>query len=236
MDIINLMLKAKILVVDDECAIRELLEMLLEANGFFDIKMAADGEEAIKLAEEWQPDVILLDLMLPKIDGLTVCKMIRSNSKTTSIPIIMLTAKSEESDIVLGLELGANDYITKPFSNKIVIARIRNQLRNIAKETNKILYESLIIDTEKRTALLDNEFLDLTYSEYEILYLLAKNPGRVYTRSQLISSLKGDSYYDVTDRTIDVQIVNLRKKLGDFGKNIITIRSIGYCIKSLENS
>ncbi len=236
MDIINLMLKAKILVVDDECAIRELLEMLLEANGFSDIKMAADGEEAIKLAEEWQPDVILLDLMLPKIDGLTVCKMIRSNSKTTSIPIIMLTAKSEESDIVLGLELGANDYITKPFSNKIVIARIRNQLRNIAKETNKILYESLIIDTEKRTALLDNEFLDLTYSEYEILYLLAKNPGRVYTRSQLISSLKGDSYYDVTDRTIDVQIVNLRKKLGDFGKNIITIRSIGYCIKSLENS
>ena len=230
------MLKAKILVVDDECAIRELLEMLLEANGFSDIKMAADGEEAIKLAEEWQPDVILLDLMLPKIDGLTVCKMIRSNSKTTSIPIIMLTAKSEESDIVLGLELGANDYITKPFSNKIVIARIRNQLRNIAKETNKILYESLIIDTEKRTALLDNEFLDLTYSEYEILYLLAKNPGRVYTRSQLISSLKGDSYYDVTDRTIDVQIVNLRKKLGDFGKNIITIRSIGYCIKSLENS
>ena len=236
MDIINLMLKAKILVVDDECAIRELLEMLLEANGFSDIKMAADGEEAIKLAEEWQPDVILLDLMLPKIDGLTVCKMIRSNSKTTSIPIIMLTAKSEESDIVLGLELGANDYITKPFSNKIVIARIRNQLRNIAKETNKILYESLIIDTEKRTALLDNEFLDLTYSEYEILYLLAKNPGRVYTRSQLISSLKGDSYYDVTDRTIDVQIVNLRKKLGDFGKNIITIRSIGYCVKSLENS
>ena len=236
MDIINLMLKAKILVVDDECAIRELLEMLLEANGFSDIKMAADGEEAIKLAEEWQPDVILLDLMLPKIDGLTVCKMIRSNSKTTSIPIIMLTAKSEESDIVLGLELGANDYITKPFSNKIVIARIRNQLRNIAKETNKILYESLILDTEKRTALLDNEFLDLTYSEYEILYLLAKNPGRVYTRSQLISSLKGDSYYDVTDRTIDVQIVNLRKKLGDFGKNIITIRSIGYCIKSLENS
>lgn len=230
------MLKAKILVVDDECAIRELLEMLLEANGFSDIKMAADGEEAIKLAEEWQPDVILLDLMLPKIDGLTVCKMIRSNSKTTSIPIIMLTAKSEESDIVLGLELGANDYITKPFSNKIVIARIRNQLRNIAKETNKILYESLIIDTEKRTALLDNEFLDLTYSEYEILYLLAKNPGRVYTRSQLISSLKGDSYYDVTDRTIDVQIVNLRKKLGDFGKNIITIRSIGYCVKSLENS
>ena len=236
MDIINLMLKAKILVVDDECAIRELLEMLLEANGFSDIKMAADGEEAIKLAEEWQPDVILLDLMLPKIDGLTVCKMIRSNSKTTSIPIIMLTAKSEESDIVLGLELGANDYITKPFSNKIVIARIRNQLRNIAKKTNKILYESLIIDTEKRTVLLDNKLLDLTYSEYEILYLLAKNPGRVYTRSQLISTLKGDSYYDVTDRTIDVQIVNLRKKLGDFGKNIITIRSIGYCIKSLENS
>lgn len=228
------MLKAKILIVDDETSIRELLEMLLEANGFSEIQMAKDGEEAIRITEEWHPDIILLDLMLPKIDGLTVCKQIRSNPKTNTIPIIMLTAKSEESDIVLGLELGANDYITKPFSNKIVIARIRNQLRNITKETNKILYENLCIDTEKRTAMLNNEFLDLTYSEYEILHLLAKNPGRVYTRSQLISNLKGNSYYEVTDRTIDVQIVNLRKKLGDFGKNIITIRSIGYCLKSLE--
>ncbi len=236
MDIIKRMLKAKILVVDDECAIRELLEMLLEANGFSDIKMASDGEEAIKIAEEWGPDIILLDLMLPKIDGLTVCRILRANPKTISTPIIMLTAKSEESDIVLGLELGANDYITKPFSNKIVIARIRNQLRNIPKETNKIKYENLIIDTEKRIVELGKEIIDLTYSEYEILYLLTKSPGRVYTRSQLISNLKGDSYYEVTDRTIDVQIVNLRKKLGDFGKNIITIRSIGYCLKSLENN
>lgn len=230
------MLKAKILIVDDESSIRELLEMLLEANGFSNLRMAGNGEEAIKITEEWQPDVILLDLMLPKIDGLTVCKILRSNPRTVSTPIIMLTAKSEESDIVLGLELGANDYITKPFSNKIVIARIRNQLRQIPQNTNKLSYNNLILDTEKRTAILNEEYLDLTYSEYEILYLLVKNPGRVYTRSQLISNLKGDSYYEVTDRTIDVQIVNLRKKLRDFGKNIITIRSIGYCIKSLENN
>lgn len=236
MDIIKLMLKAKILVVDDESSIRELLEMLLEANGFSEIKMASDGEEAIKLADEWHPDVILLDLMIPKIDGLTVCKILRSKPHTASIPIIMLTAKSEEADIVLGLELGANDYITKPFSNKIVIARIRNQLRQIPQNNNKLYYEDLTIDTEKRTVMLNQNVIDLTYSEYEILYLLVKNPGRVYTRSQLISSLKGNSYYDVTDRTIDVQIVNLRKKLGNFGKNIITIRSIGYCLKSLENN
>ena len=229
------MLKSKILIVDDEDSIRELLEMLLESNGFSNIKMAADGESAIAITEEWHPDIILLDLMLPKIDGLTVCRKIRSNPNTASMPIIMLTAKSEESDIVLGLEIGANDYITKPFSNKIVIARIRNQLRNIPKNNNIITYENLTIDIEKHTVKLDNELLDLTYSEFEILSLFIKSPGRVYTRSQLISNLKGDSYYEVTDRTIDVQIVNLRKKLGDFGKNIITIRSIGYCLKSLEN-
>lgn len=228
------MLKNKILIVDDEDSIRELLEMVLQANGFSNIKMAADGEVALQITEEWHPDVILLDLMLPKIDGLTICRKIRSNPSLATIPIIILSAKSEESDIVLGLEIGANDYITKPFSNKIVIARIRNQLRNSYKNSNIIYYEKLCIDLEQHTAKLCNELLDLTFSEFEILALFVKSPGRVYTRSQLISNLKGNSYYEVTDRTIDVQIVNLRKKLGDFGKKIITIRSIGYCIKSLE--
>ena len=115
------MLKNKILIVDDEESIRELLEMLLESNGFSNIKTASDGEIALEIIEEWEPDLILLDLMLPKVDGLTICKRLRSEEKTSNIPIIMLTAKSEESDIVLGLELGANDYITKLFSNKIVI-------------------------------------------------------------------------------------------------------------------
>jgi len=228
------MLSAKILIVDDEDAIRELLEMLLQANGFSDIKVASDGEGAISIVNEWHPDVILLDLMLPKIDGLTVCKKIRSNPDTASIPIIMLTAKSEETDIVLGLELGANDYITKPFSNKIVVARIRNQLRNKIKNSDLLKYLGLSIDTNTHIVKLNDTIIDLTYSEFEILSLFVKSPGRVYTRSQLISNLKGDLYYEVTDRTIDVQIVNLRKKLGEFGKNIITIRSIGYCIKSLE--
>ena len=228
------MLKDKILIVDDEDSIRELLEMVLQANGFSNIRMAADGEIALQIAEEWHPDIILLDLMLPKIDGLTVCRKIRSNPNLSTIPIIMLTAKSEESDIVLGLELGANDYITKPFSNKIIVARIRNQLRNSYKNSNLISYDKLIIDLDQHTVKLGNELLDLTFSEFEILALFVKSPGRVYTRSQLISNLKGNSYYEVTDRTIDVQIVNLRKKLGDYGKKIVTIRSIGYCIKSLE--
>ena len=229
------MLKNKILIVDDEESIRELLEMLLESNGFSNIKTASDGEMALEIIEEWEPDLILLDLMLPKVDGLTICKRLRSEEKTSNIPIIMLTAKSEESDIVLGLELGANDYITKPFSNKIVIARIRNQLRTTVKENKIIRYDNLLIDLTQHIAKLDGIELDLTFSEFEILTLFVKSPGRVYTRSQLLANLKGDAYYDVTDRTIDVQIVNLRKKLGDFGKNIITIRSIGYCIKSLEN-
>ena len=137
------MLKNKILIVDDEDSIRELLEMVLQANGFSNIKMAADGEVALQITEEWHPDVILLDLMLPKIDGLTICRKIRSNPSLATIPIIILSAKSEESDIVLGLEIGANDYITKPFSNKIVIARIRNQLRNSYKNSNIIYYEKL---------------------------------------------------------------------------------------------
>ena len=226
------MFKDKILIVDDEEAIRDILEMLLESNGYSNIKMASDGQSALEIVEDWKPDLVLLDLMLPKIDGLTVCRKMRSNSKLSDIPIIMLSAKSEESDIVIGLELGANDYITKPFSNKIVMARVRTQLRNVIKNDNIIMYESLTIDLSKHRAKLDNVELDLTFSEFEILSLLARSPERVYTRSQLLSSLKKDSYYEVTDRTIDVQIVNLRKKLGYFGRNIITIRGIGYCLKS----
>lgn len=225
--------KEKILIIEDEAPIREVLEMVLKANGFSNIKTASDGESGLKLAFAHKPDAILLDLMLPNIDGLEVCRKIRENPQTNGIPIIMLTAKSGEGDIVLGLELGADDYITKPFSNNVLIARLRTQLRKKSepkKSADAISYKNLAIDLSKHSASLDGKQVELTYTEFAILALLSKNAGRVFSRDMLISSVRGDEYA-VTDRAVDVQIVNLRKKLGAFGANIETVRGIGYKMK-----
>lgn len=223
----------KILVIDDEIAICELVHMMFSANGFQNVKWANDGATGLLIAKSWIPDIILLDLMLPEIDGINVCKMLKENTLTSNIPVIMLTAKTSEEDVVNGLNAGAIDYVTKPFSNKILLARVKAQLRTNTKVSKKniIKYDSLEINTLECSVSLDGKNLNLTYSEYTILFLFAKHPGRVYTRSTLISYLKGDENYDVTDRTIDVQIVNLRKKLGGFGDNIETIRGIGYRFK-----
>ena len=218
----------KILIVDDEKDICDLIELNLLSNGFKDIKTVHDGKSALEAVKEWFPDLILLDLMLPEIDGILVCRLLKANEELKNIPIIMLTAKSGEYDIVNGLECGADDYITKPFSNKILIARIRAQLR----KTNRgktIVYKDLLINTVTHTAKLNNKILELTYSEFEILSSFASYPERVYTRSELISMLRGDDGYDITERAIDVQIVNIRRKLGDFGSEYIkTVRGIGY--------
>lgn len=223
----------KILLIEDEEPIRELIAMTLEASGFANVRTAADGEEGLRIARKQLPDLILLDLMLPGIDGLTVCRRLKSEESTRNIPVIMLTAKSEESDIVVGLELGASDYITKPFSRKVLVARIRTQLRQTAdQETGaEVRCAGLVINRESRTVKLDGEPLDLTFSEFEILALLAAHPGRVYTRNQIVVQIKGDDY-PVTDRAIDVQIVNLRRKLGEWGQNIETVRGVGYRMKS----
>lgn len=224
----------KILIIDDELAICELIKMNLETGGFSNIKIANDGETALKIIYDWLPDLILLDLMLPKVDGLTICKRVKNSPSTSDIPVIILSAKSRETDIVNGLDAGANDYITKPFSNKILIARIKSQLRNTSHNTvsNDIInYKSLSINLLQRNVKLEGRSIELTYSEFEILTAFAKHSGKVYTRSQLISNLRGDDGFDIAERAIDVQIVNLRKKLGDFGKNIETIRGIGYRLK-----
>lgn len=228
------MVNKKILVVDDEIAICELIKMNLEAEGFINIRVAGDGEEALQIAQEWLPDLILLDLMLPKVDGLSICRRLKaSNSPMSNIPIIILSAKSRENDIVNGLDAGANDYITKPFSNKILIARIKSQLRNCSKlDVNDVIrYKNLYINLPQRMIKIDSVIIDLTFSEFEILSIFAKHAGKVYTRSQLISNLRGDDGFDIAERSVDVQIVNLRKKLKDFGKNIETIRGIGYRLK-----
>lgn len=218
----------KILIVDDEKDICDLIELNLLSNGFKDIKTVHDGTTALNTVKEWSPDLILLDLMLPETDGLEICRLLKNNDAYKNIPIIMLTAKSSEHDIVNGLECGADDYVTKPFSNKILIARIKAQLRKAVREKN-IVYKDLVINTVTHSAKLGNNLLDLTYSEFEILSALAGYPERVYTRSELISMLRGDDGYDITERAIDVQIVNLRRKLGNFGSEYIkTVRGLGY--------
>ncbi len=223
----------KILIADDESSIRELVRMALEEANLTEIIEAENGQDALNKAERCQPSLILLDWMMPEMDGLTVCRTLKMQESTRNIPVIMLTAKSEESDIVLGLEMGAIDYITKPFSRKILIARVRAHLREQTSQisTTEIRRGTLLLNIEQHYCKLDGENIDLTFSEFEILSLFAKHPGRVYTRNQIIQRIKGDGY-PVTERSVDVQIVNLRKKLGDWGNtHIETIRGIGYRLK-----
>ena len=217
----------KILIVDDENDICELIEMCLHSNGFDNTKIANDGKSALEIAKKWQPDLILLDLMLPIVSGEEVCKALKENEITENIPIIMLTAKSSERDIIEGLDIGANDYVTKPFSNKILVARIKAQLRAV-KEFGTLKFKGIQIDLSKHIVTIDTRKIDLTFSEFEILKTLAKYPERVYSRSELIAIIRGEAGYDITERVIDFQIVNLRKKLGDYGSCIETVRGIGY--------
>ena len=225
----------KILIIEDEEPISELIKLTLESGGFSNIITAFDGETGLSAARNQLPDLILLDLMLPGMDGLSVCRKLKRDDATRNIPVIMLTARSEESDIVVGLELGASDYIVKPFSRNILIARIRAQLRKFTESGNaeEIRYGELVINRELRLVKLGEAHLELTFTEFEILALLAAHPGRVYTRNQIVSRIKGDDY-PVTDRAIDVQIVNLRRKLGVFGANIETVRGVGYRMHQLN--
>ena len=226
------MANEKILVVDDEEDVLELVRYNLDKNGYR-IETATTGEKALTKARTKLPDLIILDLMLPDIDGLEVCKKLKSDTKTQNIPIIMLTAKGEEADIVTGLELGADNYVTKPFSPKVLVARVRRILhKTIARDLEKapVKIHELTIDPARRQVLIKNKPVDLTFTEFNILYVLAKRPGLVFTRYQIVDMLHGDDYL-VTDRAVDVQIVGLRKKLGPCSKYIETVRGVGYRFK-----
>ena len=219
-----------ILIIDDEEPIRELLKLTLQSAGFDSVLEASNGEDGLALATRYLPDLILLDLMLPGMDGLSVCRRLKTSPDTHTIPIIMLTAKSDESDIVVGLEMGANDYITKPFSRKVLTARIRAQFRIAEQQDQSSVLQvaGLSINRDQRRVSISGESVSLTFSEFEILVLFAAHPGRVFTRGQIIRRIKGEDY-PVTDRAVDVQIVNLRRKLGEWGAaHIETIRGIGY--------
>ncbi|HPC94834.1 MAG TPA: response regulator transcription factor [Sedimentisphaerales bacterium] len=224
--------KGTILVVDDEEDIQELVKLNLVREGY-DVLMASTGEQAVEMAQTEQPVLTVLDLMLPGIDGLEVCRILKAGSRTRQMPIIMLTAKSEESDVVTGLELGADDYITKPFSSKVLVARVRRLLRKAAdqdSDNSVIRIHDLSIDPVRREALLKGTVLSLTFSEFNILCVLARRPGVVFTRYQIVDSLHGGNYI-VSDRAVDVQIAYLRKKLGDCKDYIETVRGVGYRFK-----
>ena len=224
--------KAKILVVDDEEDVLELVRYNLEKNGYT-VETAMTGEDALRKVRIKTPDLVILDLMLPGVDGLGVCKALKKDSKTEYIPVIMLTAKGEESDIVTGLELGADDYVTKPFSPKVLVARVRRSLHRAIERNSQdapVKIHELQIDPDRRQVLVNNEPVNLTFTEFNILYALAKRPGRVFTRYQIVDAVHGNDY-PVTDRAIDVQIVGLRKKLGTCGNYIETVRGVGYRFK-----
>ena len=224
----------QILVVDDEASIRELLTFNLKKNGY-EVTAAADGREA--LAKAAGMDLVLLDIMLPEVDGLEVCRRLKADPQTSGIPIIMLTAKAEEIDRVLGLELGADDYVVKHFSMRELLARVKAVLRRSAKDSQSekgreetLKIGGLRLDFSSYQAWLHDEPIALTPKEYELLKLLVTNPGRAFTRDELLERIWGYEYYGDT-RTVDVHIRHLRAKLKDdenISKAIETVRGIGY--------
>ncbi|NLZ48656.1 MAG: response regulator transcription factor [Clostridiales bacterium] len=225
------MAEEKILVVDDEDNIVELIKFNLENNGY-NVITAANGNEALKLAKLESPQLILLDLMLPGLDGYELCKEIRQDSNLCHTPIIMITAKSEEVDKILGLELGADDYITKPFSVREMLARVKAVLRRSSiQPLEKVFhFDDIHIDFEKHEVLKSNNKVDLTLKEFELLEILVKSKGRVVTREFLLDKIWGYEYIGET-RTVDVHIRHLRKKIEKNDKNpqyIETVRGIGY--------
>lgn len=223
--------RERILVVEDEEDILELVRYNLSREGF-SVTGVLSGEDAIEVVKEGSWDLVLLDLMLPGIDGFAVARHIKNDKNLAHVPIIMLTAKTEESDMVAGLEIGAADYITKPFSPRVLLARIRSVLRrgeSAATEAEKavIKRDELVIDVRRHCVLVGEKMVDLTYSEFELLAFLASRPGWAFSRSQIVDAIRGYNYA-VTDRSVDVQIVGLRRKLGLCGRYIQTVRGVGY--------
>jgi two-component system phosphate regulon response regulator PhoB len=228
------MAREHVLVVDDERDILELVQYNLEKEGYR-VTAVATGEDALAAARTKLPDIIVLDLMLPGVDGLDVCRRLQSDAATRGIPIVMLTAKGTEADVVAGLELGASDYVTKPFSPRVLTARIRAVLRRGADAGDAeatIHIKDLTIRPGRHQVLIGESPVELTVTEFRILTCLARRPGWVFTRQQLLDAAQGDDAYlserFVTDRSVDVHIVSLRRKLGVCGGSIETVRGVGY--------
>lgn len=229
------MSSTRVFVVDDEHDILELIRFNLEREGF-EVHTVDSGEAALSRIPRMDPDIVILDLMLPGVDGREVCRRLKSDSATGQIPIIMLTAKSEDADIVTGLEGGADDYITKPFSPKVLVARVRTVLRRRQDDGSTgageiVTVENIRIDVSRHQVAIDGEQIHLSATEFAILEFLARNPGWVFSRNKIIDSVKGKDY-PVTERSVDVQILGLRKKLGTHGALIETVRGVGYRLRA----
>ncbi|MBR6509222.1 MAG: response regulator transcription factor [Clostridia bacterium] len=230
------MMQYKILIVDDDVNICELLRLYLEKNGFESV-VANDGLKAVEYASKYNPDLILLDIMLPGLDGWQVCREIR---KTSEVPIIMLTAKGETFDKILGLELGADDYVTKPFDTKEIIARIKAVLRRSSEkdkkgETEEVKYDKLCINITNYELVVDGNRIDTPPKELELIYHLASNPNRVYTRDQLLDEVWGFDYYG-DSRTVDVHVKRLREKLENVSDewSLKTVWGVGYKFETVK--
>jgi DNA-binding response OmpR family regulator len=220
-----------IAIVDDEEDIVELVSHHLKRDGL-KVKEFYNGRDFLSYTKSLLPDLVILDIMLPGTDGLEICRILKNNTRTSSLPIIMLTAKGTEADIVVGLELGADDYIIKPFSPRELVVRVKNILRRVSKEEKRetlIRIGSFSLDSEKFEVTVEKEKIELTTTEFKILEVLAEGKGKVFTRDQLLKKKRiwGDEKL-VYDRTIDVHIKNLREKLGKAGGMVKTIRGIGY--------
>lgn len=232
----ELRVPASVLVIEDEEDIRELVSYNLRKAGLH-VASVGTGEEGLAAIERQPPDLVLLDLMLPAVDGLAICRRLKTNPATETIPVVILTAKGEEADVVVGLNLGADDYITKPFSPRVLIARVQAVLRRTRgerdegeKEDEGIRVHSLTIHAGRHEVLVDEAPVELTATEFRILHFLARRPGWVFTRQQILDAVHGDNYA-ITDRAVDVQVVGLRKKLGAAGEYIETVRGVGYRFK-----
>jgi phosphate regulon transcriptional regulator PhoB len=223
--------KGKILIVEDDHDIVEMVKYNLKEQGYVTVS-AFNGKQGIKLAEKEQPDLIILDIMLPVVDGFEVCRTLKNNRTTANIPIIILSAKSQETDKVVGLELGADDYVTKPFSPRELIARIRAILRR-GRESQldeKTERGDIIIDSARHKIIVSNEEVVLTFTEFKLLEFMARRPGIVFSRDQILDAISGDNTI-VTDRTVDAHIKSLRQKLGKAKDYIETVRGAGYRFK-----
>ncbi|MCG6899809.1 MAG: response regulator [Gammaproteobacteria bacterium] len=224
---------AKITIIEDEEDIRQLVRYNLEKEGYL-VSSHESGEVGLSSIKSDPPDLVLLDLMLPGIDGMEVCRRLKKDAATRDIPVIILSAKGEEADIVAGLEQGADDYLSKPFSPKILLARIHTILRRVTQplpgENDVIQVDELLIEPRKFSASISGKMLELTAGDYRLLHFLASHRGWVYTRYQIVDAIRGEGYV-VTERAIDVQVAGLRKKLGEYGHYIQTVRGVGYRFK-----
>jgi two-component system phosphate regulon response regulator PhoB len=227
----------RVLIVEDDENIRELVGRILTKEGF-ETRLVDSGEGALRAVAEENFHLIILDLMLPGLDGLEIARRLKRSDRARCIPVVMLTAKGDEGDIVAGLEIGADDYITKPFSTKVLAARVKAVLRrgqrSGATDPTTLEIRGLVIDPEKFEVRIKDKLLDLTPTEFRLISLLARRPGKVFTRGQIVDGVHGDDY-PVTDRSIDVQIVGLRKKLGRYADDYIeTVRGVGYRFKETD--